>query len=423
MKNAAPARPGRARAWLPWAGAALLAAVPAVGRAQPVGAEFQVNTYTTQNQNEAALAAAADGSFVVTWSSNGPDGQYLGIFGQRYDAAGVRRGGEFQINTYTTQNQKDPAIVSDASGNFVVVWTSYAQDGSGQSVIGRRYNAAGVAQGGEFLVNTSTAYNQEFPNLGMDGSGNFVVVWAGPDQDNVGVFGQRFSAAAVKQGVEFQINVYTTMQQYDPAVARDAAGNFVVVWRSNGQDGAFYGIFGRRYNASGVAQGSEFRINSYNTNNQRTANISMDGSGNFVVVWQSITQDGDAYGVFGQRFNASAVAQGSEFQVNTYTTGYQGRAWVTAEPSGSFLVVWHDTSEDGDGLGVFGRRYDAAGTPVGGDFQINSFTTGAQRQPAAVSTGPGSFIVAWHSVQDGSSYGVFGRRVLDDLIFANGFEP
>ena len=64
-------------------------------------------------------------------------------------------GAEFQVNTYTTSNQNTDAAAMDASGNFVVVWQSYGQDGSGKGVYAQRYNAAGVAQGGEFRVNTS----------------------------------------------------------------------------------------------------------------------------------------------------------------------------------------------------------------------------------------------------------------------------
>ena len=33
-------------------------------------------------------------------------------------------GSEFQVNTYTTNNQKLPSVASDSSGNFFVVWQS-----------------------------------------------------------------------------------------------------------------------------------------------------------------------------------------------------------------------------------------------------------------------------------------------------------
>jgi hypothetical protein len=70
-----------------------------------LGSEFQVNTYTTGQERRASVAGSPSG-FVVTWDSvRGQDGQSEGIFGQCYTAAGAAVGGEFQVNTYTTQRQ------------------------------------------------------------------------------------------------------------------------------------------------------------------------------------------------------------------------------------------------------------------------------------------------------------------------------
>jgi large repetitive protein len=48
-------------------------------------------------------------------------------------------------------------------------------------------------------------------------------------------------------GPEFQVNTYTTLEQWIASVAADGAGNFMVVWPSNGQDGSGQGVFGQRY--------------------------------------------------------------------------------------------------------------------------------------------------------------------------------
>ncbi len=97
---------------------------------EPVGVEFQVNTYTTNGQYSPAVAADAEGDFVVVWRSYVQDGSSFGVFGQRYTSAGVALGGEFQVNTYTTNFQSSPAVAADAEGDFVVVWQSYVQGAS-----------------------------------------------------------------------------------------------------------------------------------------------------------------------------------------------------------------------------------------------------------------------------------------------------
>ena len=90
----------------------------------PAGPEFLVNTYTTGSQRKADVAAAGNGNFVVTWQSAGQDGDYSGIFGQRYDRAGNALGAEFRVNSVTASAQYVPHAAADAKGNFVVVWSS-----------------------------------------------------------------------------------------------------------------------------------------------------------------------------------------------------------------------------------------------------------------------------------------------------------
>ena len=48
---------------------------------------------------------------------------------------------------------------------------------------------------------------------------------------------------------------------------------------------------------------------------------------------------------------------------------------------------------DGSSSGIVGRRFDGAGTPLGGEFQVNTFTTGYQVTPAVAADGAGNFVV------------------------------
>ena len=332
-------------------------------------------------------------------------------------------GAEFQVNSYTTGGQAYPAVASDANGNFVVVWQSGGQDGSGDGIFGQRFNATGVPQGSEFQVSSHTTDGQRYPSVASDANGNFVVVWQSNYQDGInhGVFGQRFNTAGLPLGSEFQVNSFTTGNQYRPAVASDANGNFVVVWQSVGQDGSAYGVLGQRFNTAGLPQGSEFRVNSFTTSNQGRPAVASDANGNFVVVWESLGQDGSSYGVFGQRFNATGVPQGSEFQVNSYTTSTQRGPSVASDANGNFVIAWQSYGQDASAWGVFGQRFNATGVPQGSEFRANTYSAGNQYSSAVASAANGNFVVAWSSYQDGSGFGVFGQRY-GDLIFSDGFE-
>src|SRR2546428_3957617 len=141
----------------------------------PLGAEFRINTYTTNVQGLPSVAAAPSG-FVVVWQSAYQDGSTYGIFGQRYDGSGTALGAEFRVNTYTTGVQREASVAVDASGNLVVVWAGFGQDGVG--VLGQRYASTGAPIGPEFRVNTISGVTRD-PSAAAGGTGNFVVVWAG----------------------------------------------------------------------------------------------------------------------------------------------------------------------------------------------------------------------------------------------------
>jgi hypothetical protein len=378
----------------------------------PLGPEFRVNTYTTNDQRYPSVAlAGGSGDFVVVWQSESQDGSSYGAFGQRFSASGAPLGAEFRANTFTPGNQghAGPAVALDPSGNYVVTWSSYGQDGDGFGVYAQRYSSAGVPLGSEFRVNTATSSHQALSSVATDASGNFVVVWGTSFPENL--WGQRFASSGAPVGAEFRVNT-SGIGGFAPMVASNAAGDFVVVWQRN-DDASSVGIFGRRFAASGVPLSGEFRVNTVSAGNQYYPGVASDGAGNFVVIWGSA--DGDDTGVFAQRFASSGSPLGANFRVNTYTTGIQGRSVlapsVASDGAGNFVIVWGSDPQDGFFAGVFGQRFDAAGAPLGPEFRVNTFTTNNQQSPSVGADDAGNFVVVWTSYsQDGSVEGVFGQR-------------
>jgi hypothetical protein len=105
-----------------------------------------------------------------------------------------------------------------------------------------------------------------------------------------------------------------------------------------------------------------------------------------------------------------AARLGPEFQVNSYTTDLQSGPSVAALSGGGFVVTWTSDGQDGSGYGIYGRRYDALGH-VGGAFKVNTYTASDQGEPSVTALRGGGFVVTWSSYgQDGSSYGVYGQR-------------
>ena len=164
---------------------------------------------------------------------------------------------EFQINTGTNDNQANPAIAADANGNFVVVWNSYFGGVRSNEIFGRCFGADGSPIGSEFQINTTTSGNQKESSVAMDAAGNFVVVWYGPGVSQEDIFGRRFDLNGRPLGDEFSINSRTESKQQCPKVAMNAAGAFAVAWESDklGTKPYEWVISCRLYDANGLAVG------------------------------------------------------------------------------------------------------------------------------------------------------------------------
>jgi hypothetical protein len=378
----------------------------------PVDSQFQVNTLTASHQRHSAVATAPDGSFVIVWDSI-TDGSVAGVYGQRYNTSGQKVGVEFQINTYTTSFQQYSDIAIDSKGNFVVVWESTGQDTSNLGVYGQRYDSSGDKLGGEFQVNTYTLSNQKSASIAMNDDGSFVVAWQSMGQDGNldGIYAQRYDASGAQINSEFQVNTYTTGFQTVPDIAVNDSGGFVIVWASNGQDGDLNGIYGQLFNSSGAKEGAEFQVNTWTTSGQGDPRATFTNNGNFIVTWASNTQDGSVTGVYAQRFDSAASKLGSEFRVNTYTPSYQQAPSIAVDTQGNFLIAWESSFDKS--YEIRAQFFDVSGNPQDSEFTVNTSTAETQTNSTVAISPTGNVIISWttnDSKQDGDGYAVLAQR-------------
>ncbi len=211
-----------------------------------------VNTFLPGSQKLPSIAMDGVGNFVVVWQSDGQDGDQFGVYGRRYDQWGNAISGEFQVNTYTTLDQDRPDVTRTDTGEFAVVWESSGQDGSSDGIYCRYYDAIGDTVTAEIQVNQFTVDMQNDAACAFDGHGNLIVSWTSEAQDGdvSGVFARRFGPTGLPIDNEFQVNIQTILYQFDSDVAAADDGSFVVVWQSFFGDGDGQGVFGRHYDAS-----------------------------------------------------------------------------------------------------------------------------------------------------------------------------
>ena len=145
----------------------------------PLGNEFLVNADSNPCAHP-AVAAGTDGGFMVAWDAkdmSSPTTNSLDIYARSFTGAGAGSGSTVvRVNTRLYGDEYAPRI-SSLGTDYLVVWTSLAQDGSREGVYAQFLRGNGSEFGGEFRVNTTTLNSQMEPVVASDGASQFVVVW------------------------------------------------------------------------------------------------------------------------------------------------------------------------------------------------------------------------------------------------------
>jgi hypothetical protein len=264
--------------------------------------DLRVNTYTKDQQIDPAVAALPDGSAIITWSSYGQDGSMWGVFARKISGKGAfSPAKEFKVNQYTQFNQRKPAVATLANGNYVIAWISEQERFySSVDVYARVFTAAGVPVTDEIAINSGTNVC-DTPDVAALNDGGFTVVWAQKDMANPtnswDVWGRAFSASGSPEVADFRINTFLYGDQYRPKIAAGPSGS-LVVWTSMGQDGSREGVFGRFLQGGTAVAGREMLINTTTISQQLHPAVAWNGVNNFLVVWTSFSgQSGfDLYG-------------------------------------------------------------------------------------------------------------------------------
>jgi len=376
------------------------------------GAEFQVNTHTTYDQKNAVIAMDAIGNFVVVWSSYRQDGSSNGVFAQRFDPNCGQLGEEFQVNATSSGNQAEPAVAMDAAAGFVVAWQGpgFIEENR-EDIFAQRFDPNGSAVGEEFRVNSHTDDQQLFPSVALNDDGTFIVVWERsntPMEGDKGICGRLYDSNGVGFEAEFPVSAESAVCRY-PDVAADANGNFAVVWM---EDNSSNSIIGRLFDPNGTPRTDAFEVSTIGFGSVTRPSIAMDNAGRFVVTWDGDPNLAGLDDIHARLYDPNGTPLSEQFLVNTTIAGAQQYPEAAMNKDGEFVIVWDcriDTNDDNQ-RDIFGQRFSSSGEFTGDEFQINTFELNDQRYPTVAINEAGRFVTVWQSqTQDGSRYGIFAR--------------
>src|SRR5262249_33900005 len=147
------------------------------------------------------------------------------------------------------------------------------------------YNPDGSTRGGEIIVENSSA-DQRDPAVAMDWGGTWVVAYQDGDILHGDIVAKRYDSNGVQHGD--RINVATSAKdEYDPDVAMDLGGNFVIsnTLRYSSTD---FDVEVRRFTKDGNPVGILDTRTATGTDDETSARVAMSpySGGDFVLVYE-----------------------------------------------------------------------------------------------------------------------------------------
>jgi hypothetical protein len=234
-----------------------------------------IETDDSDNALNPQVGVNGSGNAIAVWYQS--DGTWWNIWSNSY-VAGIGWGDAELLETDNSGHAGSPQVGIDGSGNAVAVW--YQDDGTWYNIWANRY-VAGTGWGDAELIETDDKGDAYGPQVGIDGSGNAIAVWWQSDGTRYNIWANRYVAGTGWGDAELIETDNSGDAEY-PQVGIDESGNAVAVWRQS--DGAQYNIWANCY-VVGTGWGDAELIETDNSGDARHPQVGVDGSGNAIAVW------------------------------------------------------------------------------------------------------------------------------------------
>lgn len=358
---------------------------------------------TTASGFQGAPAIAADpgtGEFLVVWQDLRSGS--TAVFGQRVDNTGTLLGGDFPV----AAGASAPCIAFNSPMSEFLV--AYAKS---TGIFGRRIAVDGSLIGGEITL--FAASGQSDPAIAHDtATHRYLLVWG---QSLGGVRSRTLGADGTPLG---PVNTLSTGQNGagNAAVAFNAAtGQHLVVWDAGGD------VFARLVNGDGGTAGPFFALTTA-TGTQTFPSVTVNGSTHqYFVVWWDNRNFGATFGdIFGQLVSPDGSSFGGNVAVSALAFNEGAPSIAYAPATNRYLAIWAG-QPSGSSVNVYGRVFDAGGSPLADAIEISSGGAAQFFTSLAVDPTASLFLGAWPDDRNAaeSATDVFGQLVTSEGVSQN----
>jgi len=382
-----------------------------------------------------------EGNWVVVWYSYDSLGGTIStdedILVSRSRDAGETWTAPAALNTNAASDSGrdySPQVTTDGAGNWVAVWRGNdslgATIGADYDIFVSRSTDAGLTWTAPVALNTNAASDSEsdqHPQVTTDGAGNWLAVWRSKDSlgETIGTDEDILVSRSTDAGITWTAPVVVNTnaasdsgRDWNPQVTTDGAGNWVVAWVSNDSLSATIGtdddILVSRSTDTGMTWVAPVALNTNaasDSGDEYFPQVTTDGAGNWVAVWQSTDDLGGTIGtdldIVLSRSTDAGLTWTAPVALNTNAasdSGWDRKPQVTEDGSGDWVAVW--TSPDRLG-GALGTDYDilvSHSTDTGVTWtapvalNTNAETdSGDDHGPQVATDGSGNWVAVWYS--------------------------
>ncbi|WP_321779002.1 cadherin-like domain-containing protein [Sulfurimonas sp.] len=198
-----------------------------------VGDSIVVNQTILNDQIDSDIVMLSDTSAIMTWQSEGTDGDGYGVYAQRLELTNdglVLVGQEIAVNHTTNGNQTDPEVTALDNGKAVITWES-----EGQGIVAQILDTDGSKVGNETII-SDNGINPVITAL----QNAVIVVY----EDNGAIYSKTFDENTTTMPDAVLISDSVSGQS-EPSITTLEDGGYVISWQ-NGD-----GISAHRFTANG----------------------------------------------------------------------------------------------------------------------------------------------------------------------------
>lgn len=366
------------------------------------------------DQSEPKITADGYGGAIITWydTRNANDRD---IYAQRINSQGLI---QWQIDGVaictSPGSQSMQQITTDNSGGAIIVWCDARNGGPNADIYVQNINSAGVNQwtGNGVAVCTAT-YNQGSPSLISDGAGGAIITWSDFRGEWTDIYAQRILSTGVLNWSYYD-GVPICMANYHqdmPQIVTDGAGGAIICWQDN-RNNYVSGIdtYAQKINPAGLVQWAQDGVAVCNAPYLQAFNQMIpDGTGGAFITWEDRRSYSDIYA---QKISTTGLPEWTIDGVPVCVSApVQKEPHLSMNASGNVVIVWTDDYQNilAQSISPSGSfLWTTDGIPVCNEANVQSYAQ-------IVSDGADSVIIAWQDTRNGNT-DIYASKLNSDGI-------